>query len=212
MKGSKLTKFDSDTREAHSFLRSQDDCYYLIEYTAQRAFNYSDSNNFISNLKKEPSVRNTFQWKYKLRAIREAAETLSEQLPAKWIKKSTFVPVPPSKAKDHPDYDDRMSKVLGKIEGADVRELVVQKKSMQATHVSSKRHTIDELAEVYEIDEELTDPEPEHLVIVDDMMTAGAHYRAMRKVLKKRFPGVPISGVFLARRVFPKKEAEEDGE
>jgi predicted amidophosphoribosyltransferase len=175
MKGSKLTKFDSTTREPHSYLRPKDDCYFFIEYTAKRAFSYSDANNFIGNLKKKPSVRNTFQWQHKLRAIRQAAETLSEELPKAWLKKSTFVPIPPSKAQDHPEYDDRMSKVLKKLDGADVRELVVQNKSMEATHVSTKRHSIDQLVANYEIDEELTEPEPNHLVIVDDMMTAGAH-------------------------------------
>jgi hypothetical protein len=211
MKGAKLTKFDTAAREGHSFLRPKDDCHYFIEYTANRAFNYSDANNFINNLKKKPSLRSTNQWKYKLAAIRQAAETLSEELPAGWRKKSTFVPVPPSKAKDHAEYDDRMSKVLAKLDGADVRELVGQKKSMEATHVSSKRHTIDQLVANYEIDEEEVGKKtPTHIVIVDDMMTAGAHYRAMRKVLKKRFPGVPISGVFLARRIFAKKETEED--
>lgn len=213
MKGAKLAKFDAAAREAHSFLRPKDDCYYFIEYTANRAFNYSDANNFINNLKKKPSVRGTYQWKYKLTAIRQAAEALSEELPKGWLKKSTFIPVPPSKARDHVEYDDRMSKVLAKLDGADVRELVVQKKSMEATHVSSKRHTIEELVANYEIDEkEAGKTNPTHIVILDDMMTAGAHYRAMRKVLKKRFPGVPISGVFLARRIFPNNKREENDE
>jgi predicted amidophosphoribosyltransferase len=211
MKGSKLTKFDSATREAHSFLGSHDDCYYFIEYTAKKPYNHSDANSFISNLKKKPSVKGTYQWNHKMAAIRLAAETLTAQLPPQWVKKSTFVPIPPSKATDHAEYDDRMSKVLAKLDGADVRELVIQKKSMEATHVSTKRHTIDELVANYEIDEEEAgEKAPTHIVIVDDMMTAGAHYRAMRKVLKKRFPGVPISGVFLARRIFPDSESEEE--
>jgi len=131
------------------------------------------------------------------------ATTLSRELSREWSSNSTFVPVPPSKAKDHPEYDDRMTRVLKKL-GVDVRELVYQKESMAPTHTSDERHSIQELVENYEIDEKLAKPIPTHIVIADDMVTAGAHFRAMRKVLGNRFPGVPISGVFLARRVFSK--------
>ncbi len=210
MKNARLAKFDENTRKDHTYLRAEDDCYFLIEYTARRAFNYSEANNFISNFKKKPSVKETYQWKHKLTAIRDAAETLSRELSKTWLKKSTFVPIPPSKSRKHPEYDDRMSKVLKRLDGVDVRELVYQAKSMEATHVSTDRHSIEDLVANYRIDEDLADPEPKHIVIVDDMVTAGAHYRAMRRALKKRFPGVSISGVFLARRIFGKNEIEDE--
>jgi hypothetical protein len=41
------------------------------------------------------------------------------------------------------------------------------------------------------------------IAVVDDVLTAGVHYRAMHTVLSRRFPDVPIIGVFVARRVFP---------
>lgn len=48
-----------------------------------------------------------------------------------------------------------------------------------------------------------------HIVIIDDMITAGAHLKAMSRVLRERFPGVPISGVFLAKRVIPDDNEEK---
>ena len=44
------------------------------------------------------------------------------------------------------------------------------------------------------------------IMIVDDVLTAGTHYRAMQTVLSQRFPGVPINAIFMARRVFPPEE------
>jgi hypothetical protein len=41
------------------------------------------------------------------------------------------------------------------------------------------------------------------MAILDDVLTAGTHFRAMSIVLSQRFPGVPIVGLFIARRVFP---------
>jgi hypothetical protein len=204
MKDEKMKGFGGETRPDHFYLRADDDCYFFIEYTARRPFNYSDANSFITNLKKKPSKRGTYEWVHKVRAIADAAETLRRELPDDWLENSTFVPIPPSKARDDPEYDDRMSQVLSELGGeVDVRELVYQTESMEATHVSEQRHSIEALVEKYEVAQDQVRPKPTHIVIVDDMMTAAAHFRAMCRVLKKQFPGVPISGVFLARRVFP---------
>jgi len=210
MKDGKLTRFDATTGQSHSYLRAEDDCYYFIEYTARKAFDHSAANSFIKNFKKKPSLKGTYQWRHKLTAIREAAETLSRDLPPEWLRKSTFVPIPPSKSREHPEYDDRMTKVLMTLANADVRELVYQVESMDETHGSADRHSIDDLVANYRIDEDHANPEPTHIVIVDDMMTAGAHYRAMHRILKRRFPNVPISGVFLARRIFATDEVGDD--
>lgn len=203
-----LSSIDDESRPDHAHLRPQDDCYYLMEYTAARGFDHSPGNQFINNFKKSPLRRaNQFEWRWKLRAIADAATALLNVLPANWMENSTFVPVPPSKLPDHPEYDDRMAQVLKRLPGVDVRELVKQIESMESTHTrGDDRYSIQELVDNYEIEEDETDPEPEHIVIVDDMVTAGAHFKAMARVLSERFPGVRISGVFLTRRVFAQDE------
>jgi hypothetical protein len=202
MEDATITEFNDETRALHVYLTADDDCYYFVEFIKGAGYG-PPGNSFINNLKKQPSKRNTWEWPHKVRAIRTASRTLLRELPPDWLSDSTFVPVPPSKARGHAEYDDRMLQVLRGLGNADVRELVIQTESMEATHVSDQRHTINELVANYEIDEDQAEPEPTHLVIVDDMMTAGAHFRAMARVLGERFPAVPISGVFLARRIFP---------
>jgi hypothetical protein len=49
---------------------------------------------------------------------------------------------------------------------------------------------------------------PEHFVVFDDLLTGGSHFAAMKIVLELHFPGVPISGLFLARRVLPSQTAD----
>ena len=53
-----------------------------------------------------------------------------------------------------------------------------------------------------------TRPFPREIGIVDDVLTAGTHYRAMHDTLRERFPQVPIIGIFIARRVFPEPDLE----
>ena len=86
----------------------------------------------------------------------------------------------------------------------DVRELVVQTQSLPPSHVAEQDRTpVEKLRSAYEIDEELTEPAPKNIGIVDDVLVAGAHYRAMHFVLSQRFPDARIVGFFIARRIFP---------
>jgi hypothetical protein len=206
MTNEEMKAVDDDIRGDHFHIQVNDDCYYFVEFVKGAGYG-PPGNSFINNLKKKPSKRGTYEWSHKLRAIDNAAAALRRELPDDWLDSSTFVPIPPSKARSHPEYDDRMSQVLTRLgEGVDARELVFQKKSMDETHALLERHTIEELVDNYEIDEDQTQPIPNHIVVVDDVLTAGKHFTAMCRVLKTSFPGVQISGVFLARRVFPTNE------
>lgn len=49
----------------------------------------------------------------------------------------------------------------------------------------------------------VSQPPPRAIGIFDDVLTAGTHFRAMDTILRARFPNVPITGIFLARRVLP---------
>ncbi|WP_035357339.1 hypothetical protein [Edaphobacter aggregans] len=83
----------------------------------------------------------------------------------------------------------------------DIRELVLQTESLEPSHSATDRATPEELVESYEIDEELTAPEPSEVWIFDDVLTTGAHFKATKRVIQERFPGVRCVGIFLARRV-----------
>ena len=102
-----------------------------------------------------------------------------------------------------------MEQVCSLIEkDQDVRNLVVQNASMLANHArpSGERVTVEELLEVYSVDQDYVSPEPTVIGIVDDMLTAGTHYRAMHSILTNRFPSARIVGLFVARRIFPEDE------
>jgi predicted amidophosphoribosyltransferase len=99
----------------------------------------------------------------------------------------------------------QVCKLIG--HAVDVREIVVQTQSCAANHESAgNRQTVDDLINIYEIDETLCSPEPSAICIIDDLLTAGTHYRAMHTVLKDRFPDCKIFGLFIARRKLPEVE------
>lgn len=202
----RLSRIDDASRSDHFHLTEEDECYYFLEYTSGRNYSFSQANSAISNLKKKPSNRNRSDYRYKLEVIQRASNTFRSALNPEWLGHATLVPIPGSKARTHPDYDDRMEQVCRGIQaGLDVRNLVVQQDSTVASHEAGDgaRVTVDELMALYQIDENLTHPAPKSIAIFDDVLTAGVHFRAMKNTLAYRFPGTPIVGMFIARRIFP---------
>lgn len=202
----RFSQIDASNRADHTRLTEQDTCYYLFEYTSGERYDFSATNNLISNLKKKPSTRLAPGYRYKGIAIDQCAADLRDSLNPKWLETGTLVPTPCSKVEGHVDYDDRIERICrGVGSHADVRKLVRQTASTTASHEAGagERLSVQDLLDVYEIDETLADPNPTSIAIVDDVITAGTHYRAMHTVLSNRFPAARIFGIFIARRVFP---------
>ena len=190
----------------HHNLDLQDECYFLGRYAVGRSYDYYD-NQLIFNFKKDMDRRGQQDWPYKARAIQTVARAFWLAI-SPWgfdsINATTFVPIPPSKIRTDPNYDDRMVRMLRAVRhhpSLDVRELVAQTESTVAAHASLDRLAADELVELYEIIETAVSPTPERIVIVDDVLTTGAHFRATKEVLETRFPDADFVGIFIARSI-----------
>ena len=205
----RLTRVDTLMLPDHWHLTEKDVCYFLGEYTAKNGFIFSVTNDLISNLKKGVEKKGLLEWKYKERAILETATAFRDALPTPaGLKSVAFVPIPPSSAKDDPRYDDRLVRILQAIHPEsllDIRELLVQTKSVVPSHkaesLGQSRPGPAEIMSNYTLDTSLKEPLPKIIFVMDDVLTAGAHFRASKNFLSSHFPGVPVTGLFIARRV-----------
>lgn len=202
---SRLTKIDELTRGDHTFLEAGDECLFFGDYSARRGFSHSATNQLILNFKKPVRFRGTASWRYKEQAINAAANAFTQNLGAA-LSQLTLVPVPPSKLKTDPEYDDRIMDMLRAIRAPagvtpDIRELVRQTHPMAAAHESANRPPPGEWENVYAIDEALAQRVPTWIGIIDDLIVTGCRFRAMSNVLRQRFPEARITGLFIARRV-----------
>jgi hypothetical protein len=211
----RLSKVDETNISDHSRLLADDICLFLWEYTAGGGFSAGRANDLIINLKKKPSERTTKGgWHYKGRAIDEIAAALSASLNPEWLRVATLVPAPPSKATDHPDYDDRVEQIVRKITmppgaTADIRPMIRNRSSRASAHESDERPTVQELVDNMELDEAMASSAPVKTIgIFDDMLTTGTTFRAMATILGKRFQGVNATGIFVARRAIPNPFAQ----
>lgn len=200
----RLLEIDASNRWQHKRLDDGDLCYHLYEYTAQHGGD-ARTNRLIHNLKKKPSLKDKPGYGYKEQAIQHCAKALRDALDPGWLEQTILVPIPCSKAANHPDYDDRMERVCRAIApGLDVRPMVTQLYTTRAAHESSKGERVseDKLRRMYRIDLDALEPVPQRVAIVDDVLTSGTHFKAMQKKLRQRWPDVPIVGIFIARRIF----------
>ena len=202
---SRLTKIDQLTRADHTYLLPEDECLFFGDYSARKGFSHSATNGIIANFKKPLRYKGTASWKYKAGAIADVAEAFSSNI-GNAFEKLTLVPVPPSKLRNDPEYDDRLMDMLRALRAppamrVDVRELIFQTQAMPAAHDSSTRPPPGEWEKIYAIDELIAQPTPRWIGIVDDLLVTGCRFRAISNVLKRRFQGVRISGIFIARRV-----------
>jgi hypothetical protein len=202
----KLLRIDELTVADHSYLDlTEDACYYMMEYASRKGPQFSPPNSLIHNFKKKMDRKDLPDFKYKAQAINQVSDLLSKNFFPFLTRKWTFVPMPPSHSKDDPMYDDRVSQVVEKMGGgkADIRELIQITRNMPPSHGSEARLTPDEIYAYFNIKKDLINPPPERIIVVDDVITAGAHYKAAKRILLETFPNIlEIRGVFIARRVF----------
>ena len=197
----KLTKIDPFTinQGKHAYLELADECYYLCEYVPGGSYQEYASNDYIKNFQINPKHTNRLQ--YKKRAIKFFAENLVSVLTKDWLKNNTYIPIPPSRRKDDPEYDDRVTQLLNEMqsiisEPLDIRELIIQSQTVQS---KQKGLSPTQRGLLYVLDQELVFPKPSQLIIIDDVLTTGCHFKAVQKILSDTFPDTNIIGIFLAR-------------
>ena len=200
---SSLSTIDELSRPDHTFLSSEDECHYLGEYTARAGYAFSETNRLIQNLKKSMDRKGKPEWTHKEHAIRTFGQQLRAALNDDFLCQATLIPVPPSRKMDDPNYDDRMLRVLRTMQASDqfdIREIVTMRINLDPVHLHDGPRSVENLVKAFQMNLALENPYPVTIGIFDDVLTTGAHFVAMKRVLTKRFPNVPICGIFLARR------------
>jgi hypothetical protein len=205
----RFTKIDALTRPDHYYLEEGDHCYFLGEYTARRGFSHSATNKLIINFKKPMDRKGKPEWRYKQQSIETAANALYDALTGTDLDAVSFVPIPPSKTKVDPLYDDRVAATLRVFTELNrtklsrrvhVCEAVVQICSTDAAHDGGARPNPSEVLANYQIDPVQSNLLRNRVFVFDDVLTTGCHYKAMLRCLVDCSPSLSCAGLFLARR------------
>lgn len=212
----KLWKIDESTVGQHFSLRATDQCYYFWEYTAGKRYDFSPTNQLISNLKIKPTqiAKSPGRNRWKQQAIDHSAAALRRLLGQAYAEqRATFIPLPGSKAAGDPDHDDRMLKVLQHaFQGwaVDVRPVLELTQSTAADHESTARLSYEELLAITRLNDPSGTAARPVVVIVDDVLTSGKHFKVGQTLISAQYGNVDIRGLFLARCIRDTAAAAEE--
>jgi hypothetical protein len=175
--------------------------YYLFDY--QRGtpkFQEAPSgNSAVQNIKKKPEDKGKPGWNYKGKEIILFANRILET-PVKEKDKTIFCAMPTSHPRLSPDFDSRLDEVVNHIGEAgfrsennfDVKENVIP------SHYPNGSRDPEEIG-MNVIFKKFKEPDPKTIILVDDVVTSGAHFIACQKKVKECYPDVRIVGLFLAK-------------
>ena len=187
-----------------NYIASTDNCYYMFGYIVGQKPPYSPGNQLIRNFKKEVAKKNKpTEWRHKEAAIITVANLISKHLKLKNPDNAVFVPIPPSKSKDSAEYDDRLVQALIKVKeqiGIDYQDVLSMRQSLIPAHLSSENRSPEKYIENIEVDSRVN-LDGKLIIIFDDVITSGAHFKACQTVLKKQYPNAKIYGLFLGRSI-----------
>jgi hypothetical protein len=187
----------------HKYLTAEDDCFFLLTYRSYRRFGRNTDNALIMDFKIEMNAKGTPEWNKKIAAIEKIAAMFDQSLPMLTQPNTIFVPMPPSKRKDNPLYDDRMTKLLKLFcndrEHSDLREIISIINSSAASHKGGKKLPPEEIIKNLELDLNMCDDKKKNIILFDDVITSGAHFKACQQLLQPQFPDSDIKGIFIGR-------------
>lgn len=209
----KFIELAGENVHEHSYLNIDDNIYYVEEYISGDGY-AGNGNNLIFNLKKGVERKGTDEWKHKEKSIVNMAILLAEEMNDVNVEKRKiyWVPIPPSKIRTDPLFDDRTYRILtlATALSGSTKHLVVdvlhQNSNRESFSTSKDKRDIATLVSNYVMNDIPNyDPEKDIIVIFDDLLTTGCHFKAVEEVILNRYDNAEIMGVFVARRALKNK-------
>lgn len=207
MSSPKWKKVDSsDSFLSHFELIESYTLIYGRTYTAHENYGYSRTNQLIYNLKKSID-RAAKELKWKEVAVNRFAEELGDFLEKVTREDRSYwiVPIPPSKTTSHPEYDDRVhrvaKKVADRIAQISYKPIVKTSVDREAKHKTSTLRDPDDIYSTLSFNpDDATDyDETIKIIVLDDVLTSGASFEAMRRLLEENLSNPQIVGIFWAK-------------
>ena len=205
-----LLGLDDRHRQDHYYLSAGDRCFYFYVY--RPGSRSSGVNRLIRNFKCPlHGVRHDARRaRSKAAAIRRIAMLLRTRVPRQLVEGATWIPIPTSMPREHPEFDNRLEKALHLAFAdydRDVRPALRVLGPALADHFAGQRLRLEALQGLIAVDRAALRDGPlrERIVLFDDLLTSGKHYRCCERALHDVLPGIPISGCFIARRVPPRR-------
>lgn len=187
-------------------IRPDDVClYYHIHTTRANGEQYTEANSLIANYKKDPRLlaERPDLVIYKEQAITRCAEllrTLVDGLTRR-VNEAVLVPMPTSEPRGTEWRDDRLDRtcklILEHTEHLRFMPYLDVLMTLQKAHAGGPRNpALIRSNLVWKSEEDV--PSDCLVILFDDVLTTGAHFRACKDFVLERSPSCEVMGAFIA--------------
>ena len=191
---------------SHHYIRDADYCLYRREYVSGYGYQGGPTNQLVLNFKKSPSKKGTPEWRYRKQAIM-SFKTEIEKL-FKMDLRISITAIPSSKHSSHLEYDNRFEDLFNELlksrPNLNTEWPIEIKQTSHASHTEGTRNP-EHIKRNYVW--RGFEKKPKTLCVFDDVLTSGAHFRAVSDFLRKNGYKGRIIGIFWSRTTFPESMA-----
>lgn len=185
------------------YLEDEDICFYARDYISRGGYQASNANNLINNFKKPADRKGKPEWSWKEKAIKQFASEISEILPDEML----VTCIPSSIIKTDPSYDSRLEDTLKQLKLLRPDIIIKFPISIMQTTVASHSGGGRNPEQIYEnLKWKGLLTTFDQIVLVDDVLTTGAHFKACKKLILEYHPHKTVIGIFWAKTVWPDEE------
>ena len=205
-----LHRLTPDECSRYSSLFSNDICFAYGEYYPKDLYGRMQYEkgltSFISNIKKPICKKGETSYKYKEKCIQKMANLLARDFRTSLIpelhgKKFIFLPIPPSREKADPGYDDRLLQILS-LASLPYHEFILQKKTSTPYHCSTLPRDRAVLESNYLWNElKGSSSNFDVVIIFDDVLTTGTHFKTCQEMVIRHLPNISVIGLFIANTI-----------
>ena len=200
----------------HRCLEPDDSCMFLMvrehHEPQDPVDSWSEPYRLVKNLKIKPSElkRNPARRRYKQSAIERFAVDLRRLL-SQSSNKLAIIPAATSRRKNDEDYDDRLVKACSlasaPLPNVDCWDIFDLAQSVPSASREGGTRDPKAIASNILITQRFDANQYDHILIIDDVITTGAHFKACQEVIYSAF-GKKAFGVFWARTESPTEAAQ----
>lgn len=183
------------------YLDASDYCVYAREHV-NGGYDISESNQMLFNYKKPIFYKNQPQWYYKLHSIALFASELNV---LSFPKQSVLIPAPTSKPRTSPLYDSRIEDSLNELSkyrpDLQIQKIIDVTEELRSVHSEGGSRNPSDLIEFLKVEDFSLLERPKRVFLIDDIITSGGHFKAIKTAFNQKYPDIEMIGVFWARHL-----------
>lgn len=179
-----------------------EDCRFARDYQGgATGYSAGVTNSLILNFKKDVAKRNRPEWTYRQGAVDSFARELCDIFQPGSV--ATVTNIPTSKPRSSADYDQRFEDMFARLKTYRPNLNIIYPLDViaqqQPTHLGGSRNPTTLQANL--VFRGFSQSPPQHLILIDDVITQGAHFRACVDCLRQNNFNGQIIGLFWARTI-----------